>query len=245
MPSPRFSVIIPAYNEELYLPRLLDSLDVARSAYGVGPDQVEIIVSNNSSTDLTGEIARERGYQVVDTVKRTIAAARNGGAHAAIGDILCFIDADSAVHPDSFNAIDEAMRSGLYVGGATGLYLERLSLGLLFSYICFVPIALFTGMDSGLVFCRRNDFEPIGGYDEDRLYGEDVKFLWELRRKGISRGQSLARLSRVKALGSTRKFDQHGDWHYFTMAFEALIGFLSGRTSDRDIADRYWYRPER
>jgi GT2 family glycosyltransferase len=51
-------------------------------------------------------------------------------------------------------------------------------------------------MDSGLVFCGRDDFESVGGYDEDRLYGEDVKFLWELRRKGISRGQSLARLSR-------------------------------------------------
>jgi len=194
---------------------------------------------------MTGEIAHDRGCQVVNIAKRTIAAARNGGARAASGDILCFIDADSAAHPDSFNVIDIAMRSGRYIGGATGLYLERVSPGLLFSYICFVPIAWVTGMDSGVVFCLREDFESIGGYDEDRLYGEDVKFLWQLRRKGISRGQSLARLSQVKALGSTRKFDQHGDWHYFTMAFEALIGFLSGRTSDRDIADRYWYRPER
>lgn len=245
MANPKFSVIIPAYNEEAYLPRLLDSIDAARENYASGGDAVEVIVANNASTDMTAEIAESRGCRVAFVAKRTIAAARNGGAAIAEGDILCFIDADSAIHPDSFNAIDAVLRDGRYIAGSTGVYLERLSLGLAVSYLMFLPMAVLTGMDTGLVFCRRVDFDAIGGFDEERLYAEDVKFQWQLRRLGRQRGQILARLKGVKALGSTRKFDQDGDWHYFVMTFRGLIGFLMGRDTDREIAERYWYKPQR
>lgn len=245
MTSPRFSVVIPAHNEEAYLPRLLDSIDRARGEYVGGRDKIEIVVANNASTDLTAVVATARGCRVVDVAKRTIAAARNGGAAVAEGEIFCFIDADSALHPETFNAVDRAMSSGPFVGGATGIRLERLSAGILISYFALLPIALLTGMDTGLVFCGREDFRAIGGYDEERLYAEDVKFLWSLRKLGRDRGQKLARLTDVRALGSTRKFDQYGDWHYFVMAFEAMAGFLTGRDTDREIADRYWYKPQR
>ena len=58
--TPRYSVVIPAYNEEKLLGRLLDSLDVARAAYG-NADAIEVIVADNMSTDMTAEIARMRG----------------------------------------------------------------------------------------------------------------------------------------------------------------------------------------
>src|SRR5207253_1328693 len=102
----RFSVIIPAYNEAQYLPRLLDSIEVARKNYSSGMDAIEVIVADNDSTDRTAEVSVARGARVVKVEKRRIAAARNGGGRAAGGDILCFIDADSAVHPQTFNAID-------------------------------------------------------------------------------------------------------------------------------------------
>ena len=38
----RFSLIVPAYNEEAYLPALLDSLDTARARYAGGPDAIEV-----------------------------------------------------------------------------------------------------------------------------------------------------------------------------------------------------------
>src|SRR2546423_14621481 len=104
----RFSVIIPAYNEEQYLPRLLDSIEVARSHHSGGRDQIEVIVADNDSTDATAAVASKRGARVVHVAKRRIAAARNGGALAGQGEILCFIDADSAIHPQTFEVIDEA-----------------------------------------------------------------------------------------------------------------------------------------
>jgi glycosyltransferase involved in cell wall biosynthesis len=245
MSQPRFSVVIPAYNEELYLPRLLDSLDIARNEYREGIESIEVIVSNNGSTDLTAAIAESRGCQVANVGKRSIAAARNGGAAIARGDILCFIDADSAVSTYTFDEIERAMSSGRFVAGATGIYPERLSIGVIATFFVFMLVVWLTGMDTGLIFCRRQDFDAVGGYDDGLLYAEDVKFLWALRNLGRTRGQKLARLTSVRALGSMRKFDIHGDWHYFVMATRTLWGFLTGQRTDREIAEEYWYRPER
>src|SRR5437867_847416 len=104
---PRYSLIIPAYNEERLLGRLLDSVDAARATYG-GGDAVEVIVADNASTDRTAVIAAMRGCRVIAVEKRVIAAARNAGARAARGEFLAFVDADAQVHPDTFVEIDHA-----------------------------------------------------------------------------------------------------------------------------------------
>jgi glycosyltransferase involved in cell wall biosynthesis len=241
----RFSVIIPAYNEAQFLPRLLASIEAAKSKYSGDSQAIEVIVANNNSTDRTAEVASERGARVVTIEKRRIAAARNGGGHAARGDILCFIDADSAVHPQSFDAIDLAIESGRYVAGATGVVLERKSFGLLITYCLMMPMVWLTRMDTGVIFCRREDFEAVGGYDESRFYAEDVLFLLALRRLGRSKEQRLTRLRGVKALGSTRKFDQFGDWHYFWMLGHVIKSLLTWNWHDKDLADQYWYNSGR
>ena len=111
-PSPRFSLVIPAWNEQAYLPRLLDSVDVARGAYHGPADAVEVIVADNASTDRTGEIARDRGCRVAHVELRRIAAARNGGAAIARGEVVCFVVADFRIHPATFHALARAGRLG-------------------------------------------------------------------------------------------------------------------------------------
>src|ERR1051326_5236860 len=241
----KFSVIIPAFNEEKYLPRLLASIETARTNYLGGRDQIEVIVANNDSTDATAEVATAHGWRVGHVAKRGIAAARNGGARIARGEMVCFIDADSAVHPQTFNAIDTAMATGRYVWGVTGAVLERKSLGLMITYCVAMPIVFLTGLDTGLSFCRREDFEAVGGYDETRLYAEDVIFPMALRRLGRARGQRLVRLPQIKALACTRKFDQFGEWHYFWMLGHAIKSLLTSNWHDEKLADRYWYNPGR
>ena len=239
---PRYSLIIPAYNEERLLGRLLDSVDAARATYGRG-DAVEVIVADNASTDRTAVIAAMRGCRVIAVEKRVIAAARNAGARAARGEFLAFVDADAQVHPATFFEIDRALADPRVVAGATGARLERWSIGIAFTYAMIVPIVFVTGMDTGVTFCRKEDFEAIGGYDESRLVAEDVAFLWALRRLGQTRGQQLARATRAKIVASTRKFDEFGDWHFFSVAIEALR-HLMRRDLTRFTAS-YWYKPNR
>lgn len=247
--SLRFSVIIPAYNEAAYLPRLIASIKNAAVKFRGGA--VEILVADNASTDDTAKIARGAGCRVVHVKKRAIAAARNGGAEIATGEIFCFIDADSALHPETFNRIDQAMRDPRVIAGATGVYLERSSPGLFVVYWMMMPILWLTGLDTGVVFCRREDFLGVGGYNEDLLLAEDVDFLLALKRRGRKAGQRLTRLSGVKALGSTRKFDEHGDLHYFTLLPKIVrslfrYGFRIRLDDGKmpEITD-YWYKPSR
>lgn len=86
------SVIVPCYNEERYLPRLLDQL----CRQTVAPRQV--IIADSNSTD--GTIACAMAYhdrlpiQVAQTTKRTPGATRNAGAALATSEYLLFIDAD-------------------------------------------------------------------------------------------------------------------------------------------------------
>lgn len=243
--SPRFSLIIPAHNEESYLPRLLGTVDLARKEYWRGVDAIEVVVADNVSTDCTSEIARSRGCRVVSVDKRVIAAARNGGAKVARGEMLAFLDADSQMHPQTFNAIERAMVSGKFIGGATGVKLERMSIGIALTYMGMVPMVWVTGMDTGVVFCRREDFEIVGGYNEDRLFAEDVQFLWDLKRWGRERGQRLTRVTSVKAIASTRKFDRFGDWHYLTGLTRGLYFLLFARQAGLAFAKHYWYEDPR
>lgn len=242
---PKFSVIVPAYNEELLLPRLLDSIAVARNNYSGGAEAIEVIVADNDSTDGTAAVAAAYGARVVKVSKRRIGAVRNGGASVAQGAIICFSDADSAIHPNTFEAIETTLNTGKFVGGSTGLKLERQSPGLLFTYSLVTIISKLTRIDAGVVFCKREDFQAAGGYDENRFYGEDITFLLALRRLGRTRGQRLTRLRGVKALGSTRKFDQFGDWHLFWMMRQAIKSCFTGNWNDESFASRYWYNSGR
>ncbi len=245
----RFSVVIPAYNEEKFLPRLLESIKVAASNYSGGPNQIEaqieVIVADNDSTDGTAEVANQHGARVVHVAKRRIAAARNGGARTASGEILCFIDADSAIHPNTFNEIERVMNTQRYVWGVTGAVPERNSFALLVTHHTFMPMVWLTGLDIGLSFCRREDWEAVGGYDESRLYAEDVMFPFALRKLGRKRGQRLTRIPKAKALHSVRKFDQFGEWHYFWMLAHAFKSLITWNWNDEKLAERYWYKPER
>ena len=239
--APVFSVVIPAFNEEALLPRLLSSLDIARANFAGGVEQSEVIVGNNASTDATAAIARTRACTVVDVAQRAIAAARNGAARAAQGEVLCFVDADSIVHPDTFNQVEQVLKTGGCVVGATGVKMERMSLGIATTWAILVPMTRLLAMDTGVVFCRRADFAMIGGYREELLAGEDVDLLHRLKRLGRARGQRFMRTPGARAITSARKFDRYGDWHHLREMMFMPVRLMGSRTALRRFVWKYWY----
>src|SRR5512143_1531574 len=94
------SVVIPAYNEEKYLPRTLESLKKLDRK----PD--EIVVVDGGSTDKTASIAREHGATVITVAHRGIGFARDKGLMKATGDIVAYTDADTVVPHDWLTKIE-------------------------------------------------------------------------------------------------------------------------------------------
>ena len=243
--KPHFSIVIPAYNEEAYLPALLNSVDKARTCYTGGPHAIEVVVADNASIDGTADLARSSGCRVVREDKRVIAAVRNAGARNAKGQILVFVDADNIMHPETFNVIDKSLATGKVIAGATGVKMQRMSPGIAVTYALMVPIVWLTRMDTGVVFCRKKDFESIGGYNEKLLFAEDVKLLWDLMRLGRKQGRNLTRITALRAIFSTRKFDTYGDWHYMWVPLRLFFGLLTSKSAVRKFAQMYWYGDQR
>ncbi len=94
--GPRLSVVIPVHNGGRDLPRCLRGL---RDSVGVGP--FEIVVVDDGSTDDSARVAESFGARVVRRERAGPAAARNAGAIAAGGELIFFLDADVAVHPET------------------------------------------------------------------------------------------------------------------------------------------------
>ena len=107
------SVVIPAYNEEKYLPLILQSI----KKQSLTP--FEIIVADNNSTDRTAEIAKEYGARVVHVKEQGNVYAMKGGLDAARGDIIAGVDADTVVSTNWIEVINSAFRDDQVVG-ATG-----------------------------------------------------------------------------------------------------------------------------
>jgi glycosyltransferase involved in cell wall biosynthesis len=245
----RISLVVPAYNEERYLPRLLASVEAARQRFRGGSEAIELILSDNASTDSTAAIAAASEWRVVREEQRNIAAVRNAGARVAQGDIIASCDADMQIHPETFNAIVELMQRDGVVAGATGFRFDKRSFALFVTGLVTVPLAKLGGFESGVVFFRREDFATIGGYKEEKLYGEDVQLLRDLRALGRTRGQRIRRSRGVKALASARKMDKYGDWHLLWIVLKHLqvALFMPWKIPERRkrFAGWYWYGKER
>ena len=87
------SVIIPVYNVEKYLTVCIDSL------MSQGDLRMEIILVNDGSTDLSGEIAdeyakKEGRIKVIHQENEGASAARNPGLEIAQGEYIAFLDSE-------------------------------------------------------------------------------------------------------------------------------------------------------
>ena len=86
------SVIVPVYNAQATLSRLLESLSI--QSY----KDFEVIIIDDCSIDDTFQIARSYPFRIIQLSKNHGPAyCRNIGARNAKGDILAFTDSDCRV----------------------------------------------------------------------------------------------------------------------------------------------------
>lgn len=177
----RISVIIPTWNEETWLPRLLAKLEQIGGIY-------EIIVADNNSSDSTISIAEENGTIIVRGGKP--AEARNRGAKAAEGDVLLFIDADAIISRQVINAVASNLEDPEVVAVHFKTVPLTRQIFVRFCYSVFnIYLALIdsVGLSQGVSSClaiRRKTFMAIKGFDESVGAVEDIDIFNRLRRKG-------------------------------------------------------------
>jgi glycosyltransferase involved in cell wall biosynthesis len=230
------SLVIPAYNEEHYLGRLLDSVEEARKRY---PGEVEVIVVDNGSTDRTREVARRFPVILAHEPKRCIACVRNRGGRMAQGGVIAFCDADNVLDERIFEELDRHLGTGLYVAGSVKIKFERMSLGLALTMAATNAMPRLVGFSGGFVFCTREAYQATGGYDEGIFVTEDAAFLQSLRNYAKNRGKSLAYILSTHIVTSVRKFDQHGDWILIRKV--CLDPRLWGKQRNPQFAKELWY----
>jgi hypothetical protein len=175
--------------------------------------------------------------------RRNLAAVRNAGAARATGDALVTVDADSRMSANMLVEVEKALASGACIGGGVPIIPERSSVGIVLTGLVLAVMCLALGVTSaGLFWCRRSDFEALGGFDEDRHSGEDVDFARRLKRYGRRHGKRYGTLRKTRILTSCRKFDQFGDWFFVKFALLhplTCLQTLLGRNPDQ--AKRFWY----
>ncbi|SED29539.1 4,4'-diaponeurosporenoate glycosyltransferase [Nocardioides exalbidus] len=108
-PAPSVSVVVPARDEALALPRLLRAL--AEQSVPLA----EVVVVDDASSDDTAAVARDLGARVVPAGRPPAgwtgkAWACHVGAATTTGDLLLFLDADVTLAPDATARLLEAHR---------------------------------------------------------------------------------------------------------------------------------------
>ena len=215
---PELSIVIPAHNEEKYLPATLKSL---QKAIATADLKIEIIVVDDASTDRTSEIAREFGCRIVAAELRNIGAVRNAGAKVAVGQWLLFVDADTQVPAKTLQATIECLRSGA-IGGGAMVDAERIesfpwTKRLMYHALVFVWQRIGRWAAGCYMFCRRDVFFEFGGFDEKYFAAEEYFFSRNLKRRGRFV------LVTEPVVTSTRKLASYSTWQLICFVFPALL----------------------
>jgi glycosyltransferase involved in cell wall biosynthesis len=179
---PSVSFIIPAYNEAQLLGRTLAAIEQAARALQL---TFEMIVVDDASLDHTPELARAHGARVLLVNHRHIAATRNAGAREASGEWLVFVDADTIISEVVLRDAIAALRAGAVGGGCVVRFDGRVPRYGRVLIALVLPVYLALGLAAGcFLFCTRQAFEAVGGFDETLFAAEEVVLSRALGRVG-------------------------------------------------------------
>ncbi len=228
------SFIVPAYNEEKYLGATLDAIHSAARAVRV---DYEIVVADDASSDATGAVAERHGARVVRVDNRQIAATRNSGARAATGERLIFVDGDTRIDAGVLRAALKALDEGA-VGGGAGVRLDEaprwahiFTSGLL---LAFRYLRLAAGC---FIFCRRDAFEAVGGFDETYFGAEELVISRALAKQGRFV------VLRENVTTSARKLHNRSAWQVFMIT--ARVAMRGRRGVRKREGMEFWYEDRR
>lgn len=211
MNNPKVSIIVPCYNQAQYLTEALQS--VLEQTYG----NWECIIVNDGSPDNTEEIAQEwvsKDSRFIYLYKENggLSSARNAGIAIAEGEFILPLDADDRIGKDytllTMKVFQEDPDLKLVYCKAEKFGEESGSWDL-------PDFSLFNLARRNMIFCsafyRKKEWERVGGYDVNMIYGlEDWEFWISILKDGgeVKRIEEVGFYYRVKLVSMARKINE-------------------------------------
>ena len=186
------SIIVPAKNEEQYLPLLLDS--IREQSY----QDLEVIVADADSVDRTREVALERGCRVVEGGYPD-EGRNNGAMHSSDkSDLYLFLDADVILPTPNYleDCVREINERGLDVASGlirpikTGSFFRDIAYEIFYWIHDFGIKSASKGKNplmANVMFSKPEVHKKIGGFKAFE-FGEDSKYVRDAVKEGFSFG---------------------------------------------------------
>jgi glycosyltransferase involved in cell wall biosynthesis len=195
MKTPFLSIIIPALNEEKFIPKLLT--DIKKQKY----KNFEVIVIDGDSDDKTRQVAESYAeyytITVVNAKRRNLSFQRNLGGEIAKGEYLVFIDADSRIRPSFTYNLHNEIHKSKYLILLPTIVPDK---GSQTDKVWFALINFLTEMSQsvgkpapsiGCMVFQKGFFDFLGGYqvnnnqDKKTFFPEDHDIILRARKSGV------------------------------------------------------------
>lgn len=221
------SIIIPTYQEEKYLGRLLDSIKKQTL------QPYEIIVADNHSKDRTREIAKKYGCIVVDGGMP--GKARNEGAKISKGDILMFLDADNELPKKDFlekfikafkkRNLDIATSFIIVENSSIKTFIITIGMnyGKVMNEVLMKRINRVS-TEAGAIICVKKElFNMAGCFNEDMKLCED----WDIFKRVLKQGAKYGVVG-LRLNTSDRRYRNMSNKDFIRIHSELIFTFFKG-----------------
>src|SRR3989338_2548739 len=221
----KITITIPAYNEEKYIGKTLDSVKKLKK----GDWTEEVLVIDGGSSDKTREIAKQNGVRVIHEPHKSIGFARQHGLKHAKGDIIAFTDADTILPPDwLLKHVAILEKSGVVLSLGTFKvfdgnfpYLQYINyLQAPLQWISFELLGIPVASGQNMAFWREKAIE-IGGFDINLRLIEDVDFAIRMKKVG-----KVVFSYNMPVFSSGRRSNE--GWRFFARGGGAFVKYFLG-----------------
>ena len=180
-PPDTISVVIPAFNEQENLARLIPHLLELGRGF-----KVELIVAfADDDKNPYAALSESPGLRLVPCKVKNRAIQLNTGAGVATGGILVFLHADVWPPRNFFGEIIRAIAQG-YDAGMFSYRFDKENFFLRINASFTGRDGLFTGGGDQCLFIKRAVFQELGGYDETQVIMEDFEIFKRIKKKGLA-----------------------------------------------------------
>lgn len=225
----KISIIIPTFNEEEYLPKLLESIQKQSFT------DYEVIIADGDSQDETVNIAKEYNCKIVKG--GLPAVGRNNGAKVAEGELLVFLDSDLILTENYLeNLVKEFEEKEIDIGISQMIPLSNKFIYKIAHKFCNYFLILIEkikphGAGCYGIISKKSLHEKVNGFDESVDFGEDTDYI-----ERIGKISKFKVLRNVKLYVSTRRLEEEGLWHLIkTYGKSTINDFRGKRTSASEL----------